>query len=604
MINTYKTLFALLSGRERKHLALLIAAALVNGVLQAIGVLAILPFLRIVSDPDLIQRTDILRAVHDGLGFASQRSFTIFVGCAVFTVVILSSAFQAATMYAMTRFSMMNSYSLSWRLLQGYLRQPYVWFLGRNSADLGKSVLSEVDLVLRDSILPAIEMMSVIATILFVSGVLFVMEPYVAIGAVGVIGGAYLVIYWLVRKRLSALGGVRFTTNRDRFKIAQEATGGVKEVKILGLEDDLVAQFRDPARKMAEVQAESLAISLLPRYALEAVAFGGLILLILVLLGSRADGFEGVLPILGLIAVAGLKLFPAVQQLYRLMTSLRRGGPALDALLADMEETRSAREAAPASGQTQPVPMGVTTGISLCGVSFAYPETNRSALHNLSLDIPAHSVVGLVGGTGAGKTTVVDIILGLLQPQAGEMRVDGVAITETNRRGWQRSIGYVPQHIFLTDDTVAANIAFGIATSDIDMAAVETAARIAALHDFVKAELPEGYATLVGERGVRLSGGQRQRIGIARALYHNPDVLILDEATSALDNITEETVMEAVHNLGGRKTIIMIAHRLSTVEACDCIHLLENGQVAASGTYAELVAESANFRRMARAVEP
>ena len=230
---------------------------------------------------------------------------------------------------------------------------------------------------------------------------------------------------------------------------------------------------------------------------------------------------------------------------------------------------------------------------------FSYPLAERKALQGLSLTIPARTTVGIVGGTGAGKTTAVDLMLGLLDMQEGTLAVDGVPITPRNVRAWQDTIGYVPQHIFLTDDTVASNVAFGLPPDQIDHAAVERAARIAELHGFVTEELPQGYDTVVGERGIRLSGGQRQRIGIARALYHDPDVLIMDEATSALDNLTERAVMDAVHNLGHAKTIILIAHRLTTVQACDTIFMLEHGQLVAQGSYNELLDTSRKFRAMA-----
>jgi len=255
-------------------------------------------------------------------------------------------------------------------------------------------------------------------------------------------------------------------------------------------------------------------------------------------------------------------------------------------------------------GRTPPPPpevpaLPLNDRLELHNLRFRYPGGERDTLNGFSAVIPARSTVGIVGGTGAGKTTVIDIILGLLRPDAGDIRVDGAAITRDNVRAWQKSLGYVPQHIFLADTTVAANIAFGIAPEAIDMARIEAAARVANLHDFVTGDLPLGYRTEVGERGVRLSGGQRQRIGIARALYRDPDVLILDEATSALDNLTEYTVMEAVHNLAGRKTVIMIAHRLTTVKDCDTILMLERGRLVAQGTYAELVAGNETFRRMA-----
>jgi ABC-type multidrug transport system fused ATPase/permease subunit len=243
--------------------------------------------------------------------------------------------------------------------------------------------------------------------------------------------------------------------------------------------------------------------------------------------------------------------------------------------------------------------LALTQDMALSGISFSYEQAGRQALNNLDLHIPAGSKVGIVGGTGAGKTTLIDIILGLLPVQTGTMKIDGTIIDEDNRRAWQNTIGYVPQDIFLTDDTIARNIAFGVSDDQIDIAAVEKAARIAALHDFVMAELPQGYQTVVGERGIRMSGGQRQRIGIARALYSDPSLLIMDEATSALDNITERIVMEAVHNIRSEKTVILIAHRLSTVKECDRIFLMENGRISASGTFGELVSNSTTFRQMA-----
>jgi ABC-type multidrug transport system fused ATPase/permease subunit len=282
---------------------------------------------------------------------------------------------------------------------------------------------------------------------------------------------------------------------------------------------------------------------------------------------------------------------------YTHLTQLRFAGPALDSLHRDLVSLAPQPVQAPAAA-----PLPLARAITLEGITYAYPKAPRAAVQGLALEIPAFTTVGLVGATGSGKTTTVDIILGLLEPQAGQLRVDGAPITAENRRAWQRSLGYVPQQIFLADDTVAANIAFGIPKNQIDREAVERAARIANLHDFVTLEMPQGYSTVVGERGIRLSGGQRQRIGIARALYHRPQVLILDEATSALDNLTEQAVMEAVHALGHEITIILIAHRLSTVRDCDHIYLLEKGQLTAQGTYDELVAGNKRFRRMAHVV--
>jgi ABC-type multidrug transport system fused ATPase/permease subunit len=308
---------------------------------------------------------------------------------------------------------------------------------------------------------------------------------------------------------------------------------------------------------------------------------------------AQSGSFASALPIIALYAFAGYRLMPALQQIYGALTQLRFAGPALDALHKDLMSLQ------PAGPNTQQPAMPLTQAITLNNIVYCYPNAATPALKGISLTIPAKSTVGLVGATGSGKTTTVDLILGLLDAQEGALAIDGQPITDHNKRAWQRAIGYVPQQIYLADDTVAANIAFGIEPEQIDQTAVEKAAKIANLHEFVISDLPRGYATTVGERGVRLSGGQRQRIGIARAMYHNPQVLILDEATSALDNLTEQAVMEAVHNLGHEITIILIAHRLSTVKECDTIFLLEKGELKGRGRFEELAHTSEHFRAMA-----
>ena len=304
------------------------------------------------------------------------------------------------------------------------------------------------------------------------------------------------------------------------------------------------------------------------------------------------------MPVFGLLGLSSIKLFPALQRIYSQLSIIRFTAPALKRLHTNVT-TLSAPTAYPEGD-----PVRLQTSLELKKLTFSYPEAERATLNGISTTIKARSTVGIVGGTGAGKTTVVDLLLGLLSPTGGEICVDGTAITPERRRDWQKTLGYVPQSIFLVDDTVAANIAFGVPADEIDMAAVERAARVANLHEFVLEQLPEGYQTAVGERGVRLSGGQRQRIGIARALYFDPDVLVLDEATSALDNLTEKAVMEAVSALAGAKTIIMIAHRLSTVQDCDKILFLSKGDILAEGTYDCLLYTSPSPRDRTRSRMP
>jgi len=377
-----------------------------------------------------------------------------------------------------------------------------------------------------------------------------------------------------------------------RFTLVSEAFGAAKEVKVAGLEQTYIKSFSDTARSYAQTVASVQATSQLPRYILEAIAFGGIMLVILHLM-VQTGSFNNALPVISLYAFAGYRLMPALQMIYGALTQLTYVGPSLDKLYEDFKNLKPLN-----SNQDQGV-LSLNSTIVLKNIHYNYPNTSRVALKDINLNIPVRSTVGFVGATGSGKTTTVDIILGLLEVQKGTLEVDGQIITKQNSRAWQRSIGYVPQFIYLADDTVAANIAFGVDSKDINQENIEKVSKIANLHQFIIDELPKKYQTTIGERGVRLSGGQRQRIGIARALYHKPKVLVLDEATSALDNLTEQEVMKAVNNLGKDITVILIAHRLSTVKKCDKIFLLEKGELKNEGTFEELIKVNDNFRKTA-----
>jgi len=302
--------------------------------------------------------------------------------------------------------------------------------------------------------------------------------------------------------------------------------------------------------------------------------------------------FVNILPLIALYAFAGYRLLPAFQQIYGSITQLKFVSPSLDAIHNDIKNL------APKISQKDKKNIPLNNAIELKNLHYQYPNTSRTTVKDININIPISSSVGIVGTTGSGKTTIIDIILGLLQPQKGSLEVDNIIIDKNNCDAWQRSIGYVPQEIFITDDTLEANIAFGVDKNEINQDNIIQAAKIANIHDFVMKDLPQKYQTTVGERGVRLSGGERQRIGIARALYRDPKILILDEATSALDNLTEKLVMENIRNLGDKKTIIMIAHRLSTVRDCDIIFYLENGEIKDRGTYKQLIDTSEGFKKI------
>jgi len=569
---------------------------LVMGLLDTAGVASIMPFMAVLANQQLVQTNSALSLLYSALGFSDLQHFLFALGMLVFVTLVASLAFKAVTTYAQLRFVLMREHAIARRLVAGYLHQPYSWFLNRHSADLGKNVLSEVNLVVNGVLMPLMALIAngVVALALLI--LLFLVHSKLALFVGAVLGAAYGLIYAVMGGFLSQIGRDRKIANQQRFTVLAEAFGAMKEIKIAGLEGEYLQRFSRPAESYARQQSAASAISFMPRFALEAIAFGGMLLAMLYLMRG-SEGFASGLPVIALFAFAGYRLIPALQQVYASLTQLRYAGPALDALHADFAGL--ARTAASGNDSGQLV---LANAISVHGVSYAYPQAGANVVDNLDLEIPARSTVAFVGSTGSGKTTIVDLIMGLLEPTAGTVEVDGMPITGGNLRSWQRSIGYVPQQIFLADDTVAANIAFGVAAEEIDIAAVERAARIANLHDFVASELPGGYATTVGERGVRLSGGQRQRIGIARALYHNPQVLVLDEATSALDNLTERAVMEAVRNLGHKMTIMLIAHRLSTVQECERIYLFDHGKIVGEGSFDELVRQNAAFRALANGV--
>jgi len=595
-MQTLKKFLALLTPPERKQAGMLMGMILVMAFLDMLGVASILPFMAVLANPELVQTNAVLNAafiLSRHIGIHTPEQFLFALGVMVFVLLVISLAFKALTTYAQTRFALMREYSISKRLVKGYLHQPYSWFLNRHSADLGKTILSEVGAVVGGSLTPLMNLVAQSTVALALLILLITVDPMLALNVGVVLGLAYASISVVMSGSLKQLGQARIKANEERFTAVSEAFGAAKDVKVGGLEQAYVHRFAKPAEIYAKGQATAQVIAQLPRYALEAIAFGGMQLVMLYLM-TKSGSFAAALPIIALYAFAGYRLMPALQQIYGAFTQLRFAGPALDALHQDLMslQTDDAQH-----GILSPLPL--TQAIQLNQVSYRYPNAPLPALKGIDLTIPAHSTVGFVGATGSGKTTTVDLILGLLEPQEGALKIDGQTITATNRRQWQRAIGYVPQQIYLADDSVAANIAFGVNVKDIDQKAVERAAKIANLHEFVINDLPQGYGTTVGERGVRLSGGQRQRIGIARALYHSPQVLILDEATSALDNLTEQAVMEAVNNLGQDITILLIAHRLSTVRQCDQIYLLERGELKASGTFQELLENNTQFKLMA-----
>ena len=597
MIETMWKFIAMLDRRERGRLALLLVLLVAMGLANMVGVGSVLPFLAVLGKPEFVHENEYLSRVYQAGGFGSHQAFVIFLAVIVVIAFVGTVLVRSGTSYAISRFCMFRAHTIAARMLSGTLRQPYSWFLSRHSADISKTILVEVTQVVGNSVMPLLNMIAAVIVAISLVALLVTVDPNAATITALVLSVSYGSLFILLRGRMRRIGQQRLNAQGERFRIGQETLASIKEIKVLGLEQTTMRRFNPASMRYADAMAAGYVITNVPSQVLEGIAFV-VVITTMTTLYFLYDGDIGTLmPVAGLYAVAGVRLLPMMRQIFNGLSKIRSN----KAILAHVhaEYIAAVGHHTQTEDQTSE-PIRHRESLELRDLRYTYPGAERPALQGLSLKIRPKTAVGFVGGTGAGKTTAVDIILGLLTPQSGAVLVDGrPLLDEASRRRWQRSIGYVPQVIALTAGTIAENIAFGRARDEIDMTAVERAARLAQLHDFVVTRTEFGYNTEVGDRGVKLSGGQRQRIGIARALYHDPDVLVLDEATSALDTLTEAALMKALEALGGRKTVIMIAHRLSTVRKCDEIFLLEEGRLTDQGSYDELIERNPIFRHMA-----
>ena len=598
MTSVLKKVIFLLTPKERRQLYYLFAAMILMAVIEVSGVSSIMPFMSVVATPDLINSNGLLNWLFTTLDFSSSNTFLLFLGVTVLIILVINNVCTALITWLIFRYTWMRNHSLSKRLLANYLKQPYVFFLNRNTADLEKNIMDEVRIVIVGIFNPLLMMIKNTVLTLFVFSLLVFIDPLLALIVSFIIGGAYFILFTFVNKTLNKIGVRRAEANRLRFKIASEALSGIKEIKVLGRAPYFLKNFAVHSYRLSRSHALKSVISKVPKYAFEVIAFGGILLMVLYFIAKNQDVGRSI-PLLSLYAFAGYRLMPALQTIFTGASEIRYTIPALDVLYYDLKNGCFEGEEIPSSYDSlRPLPL--KNNIKFNHVSYTYPGQEESVLKNINLEIPAYSTIGLVGFTGSGKTTLIDLMLGLLEPQDGELLVDERPIQGKQVIQWQKNIGYVAQDIFLIDDTVKRNIGFGLLDKEIDDDAIKRAATIADLNDFIMNELPDGYDTIVGERGVRLSGGQRQRIGIARALYHDPQVLILDEATSALDGITEDRVMQAIHHLKNKKTIILIAHRLSTLRKCDQIYVIDKGHISEQGSYHDLMEKSDYFKEIIR----
>jgi ATP-binding cassette subfamily C protein len=560
----------------RLKLFAVLALIFLNGLLQLIGVSSVFPFFALAADPDRIRRSAMGEKLLGILPPMSTNQLLVVAGCFAILMLFIASFGSMAADLIRIRYAYGFCHWLRQRLLKTYASKPYAYFLQRNSSILAQRVWDILTFI-NSVLIPIGEVISRIVLIaLLVVGV-FIVQPIIAVGAILLFGGFYFFTYIWMKPRTRAVGDGLQVNNVGFGKNAYQFFQGIKTVFVYNKSCYFIDKALGYSRELGKYNSLIPIYSNGPRYLIEPIAFGGLVSIVVVL-ALQGKPFSDILPNLSVMALAAYRLLPALQMLYSQLVNITSNKYTLFQL--EDEITLVEKETAKLYIQSfnQKI-LGYNNEINIRDLSFSYAIGAKPVLKKFNLTIQKNTSVGIAGASGSGKSTLVDLLLGLHTPTAGKILVDGVTLSNENMASWRSMIGYVPQDIYLIDDTIEANIAFGVESSAIDQAALRMAAQGAQILDFIENDLPEGFQTIVGERGVRLSGGQRQRIGLARALYHKPQILILDEATSALDHQTEAAVMETINKLQGTLTIITIAHRLSTLERCNIVIRLENGEL-------------------------
>lgn len=595
MFSRLTKFYRLLSAEQRKKLLGLQVLVILMAFAEVAGVVAIGPFMAVVGDVSRLEGEGTLAQLYQASGMDTHRQFLFWLGIAVLVALTGAAMLSMFVTWRLALYAEQIGVEISTRLYQHYMQQPWLFHASGSSSQLTNKISQETSRITRNIIKPLMRMNAKGTLALVMVTAVFLFNPVVAVTGLILFTVSYIVLFRTVRRRLSRNGKTISKTNQLRFKLMNEGFGGIKDTLLLGRQENFNERFSKASSKLGRAKGVTSGLSEVPRYAMELIAFGAVIFLVLYLLAAHDGNLGNVLPILSVYALAGFKLLPAFQQVYTSLAKVKGNIAAFDSIEADLIASGDATPVKPAAKAGKYSPQ---KNILLEDIHFQYPGKDEKALSGLTMEIPRNHVIGLVGASGSGKSTAIDLLLGLMTPQEGALKVDGETLSGERLRAWQNSLGFVPQAIFLADASIRENIAFGLPPDEIDEASVLRAARMAHLDELLE-RLPDGLDTRVGERGIQLSGGQRQRIGIARALYDDAEVLILDEATSALDGITEKLVMDAIHDFAGNKTIIMIAHRLATVRKCDSIYLLADGKVVDHGTYEELEKRNDVFRRMA-----
>lgn len=595
MFKIVKNLFDLLSPNQRKRFYALQFLVIVTSFFEILGVASIIPFMALVGDMSQLEQNTFIAQIYTQSGITSESQFVFVVGLCVLGLLFASMIISIFATWGLSMFANKIGTEIADRLYTYYLNQDWLFHASGSSAQLTKKIATETIRVTGALLVPLMQMNSKVTLSLFMSTGIFLYDPKVALIGLSIFAISYFFLFKGFRNQLNKNGIAISEVNEERFRLMNEGFGGIKDLLLMGRDIDFIDRFNKSGKTLAYSQGTNAALAQAPRYFVELLAFGSMILLILYLIASHNGNLGMILPIISVYAIGIIKLLPAFQQIYSSMAIIKANIPAFESIKHDLYDSLQKETKSQKFERNCFTPKH---SISLENITFTYPNKEEPALNKLDVFIPSNSVIGIVGPSGSGKSTLIDVLLCLIEPDNGHLKIDGEIINHQNRRSWQNVIGFVAQTIFLSEGTIAENVAFGIPKNQIDLNQVQKVLKLAHLSDLIST-LDQGIHTKVGERGVQLSGGQRQRIGIARALYNNAEVLVFDEATSSLDGITEKMIMEAIHDFSGKKSIILIAHRLKTVKKCDKIFFIDKGRVADQGTYQELIESNKHFKDMA-----
>lgn len=571
-MNYFINIFILIKKFQKNKVYIFFFLTFLVAIIDLIGVASIFPFIALLSNPNIVEQNESIANIFHAIRFFApigHKQFILLLGISTFFFLISSIILRTYNYYFSIKITLRLEADITNYLLKKYLNKPYVWFLKKNSSSLGSNVLHEVSNVVNSAIIPFVLFLSNTLIAISIITVIFIYNFYLAITVSFFLFFLYAITFFFLKNKISFLGKQSVVSNKERFKILGEIFSHIKELKLYGLEKFHLESYSRPSNLFQKSHSKFMLIQNLPRYFIEIFAFSAVIILLL-FIQVKNNSFIESLPLLGVYVFAGYRLIPVFQQIYSSMSILRNTNYLINNFLKDLSLLDIPEKKLLNISKKKLVPIKFSKKIELEKVSFKYLDSKLLLLNDVSITIPVNSKVGIIGATGSGKSTLIDIILGLIKPLEGYLKVDGKIIDSDNIKNWQKIIGYVPQQVSLSDLSIAENIAYGVKPTEINQNSLIESAKTAHVHNFVINKLSSGYNTVIGEKGIRLSGGERQRLGIARALYQNPEVLILDEATNALDINTERLILKSLYKLN--ITIISITHRLSTLKNFDTIY--------------------------------